>query len=209
MKREALKIVMIKFFNTNLIYYLVVTMMGLLFTVELGQWTKYAGFKRAAIASEAKGALLELFNAEKEYFSTHKKYTACISDKEFGLELQGNHRRYFVGFKSALGATENCKSETINTANVTADSNFEYQPYFENTNISNETFTVYAVGRMCAECEIDIWSINEKKVITHIQDGNTATRSFAGVFLILIVIVSLFVGRMTIKHRVFGWSRKE
>lgn len=122
-------------------------------------------FSNKARQSEAKLLLSGIHSLENEHYFERKKYTPCLKDFIAQNEKQ-SHRKYYVGFKPG-----NCEEDDSVLKANDKISNFDYLPYFEYSNLTDSAFTAIAVGRLCEDCPLDIWSINEKKELVNIQSG--------------------------------------
>jgi hypothetical protein len=176
----------------NVGYYCAIVFLAFVF---LGSVISYGlvsteNFRNKARQSEAKLALSQIFQLERDFFSDKKKYTACLSDFVAARESE-SRRKYYVGFKSGSVNIAECDAgSSISKANDRI-SDFDYLPYFEKSNVTADGYTALAVGKFCEDCSIDVWSVNQKKEIVNIQSGMKTNYSWITSLISFFLIIAM------------------
>lgn len=133
-------------------------------------------------ASEAKIQLAAIYSAEVGAINDYGTYATCLED--LGYE-QNDRGYYIVGFGFSDKVSSNViklKGSSCTEKNIIIPrkllSSSEYLLVSTmkkmRQNVSKDQFTAYAVGNILnakTESDLDIWSINEKKELVHVQEG--------------------------------------
>ena len=158
----------------------VVAIIGILAAVAVPQYGK---FQAKARQSEIKIALGALNTVEKAFFVENNSYTACLS--QIGYALDGNSRRYSVGFGQAGGQTPNVGSIFTQTA-CTGAVAVQNQTWFGGNNpgqtsvptngttasglATATTYTAYGEGSIGGVVS-DIWTMTDSVVLSNSRIG--------------------------------------
>jgi hypothetical protein len=135
--------------------------------------------------SEAKSTLVSLYNWQIDYFSKNQRYSPCMDSKEAD-SWEAILSKYFFGY-SSKGAVAQCANSTFSLAPKNSRYKLENVD-LSKTVITDKSFTIAAIGKLCADCPADLWTINEKKELTHVQigfDTNFVSKNFGFISLFL------------------------
>lgn len=160
----------------------------------------FANFRNKARQSEAKLSLSSIYELGRDFSLDKSRYTSCLSHFIARKESE-THRKYYVGFKpDSSKSTECAAGSSILKANDQL-SDFDYLPYFEKSSATADSFTAIAAGRLCEDCPIDVWSINEKKELVNIQSGLKTNYSWIVPVASLFLIIALVRQRKKMKRK--------
>ncbi|MBY0554707.1 hypothetical protein K2P97_09270 [bacterium] len=188
----------------NIGYYVALIILVFIFIAGLVSYgnASFNQFNHKARQSEAKVLLTQLYQLENNFFLDQKKYTSCLSNFIAEHEPLPN-RKYYVGFNPGSANEVQCaQGSSILKANSKL-SDFDYLPYFEKSNVKSNSFTAIAVGKFCESCDVDVWSINEKKELVNIQSGIRANYTWPIPLVSFLLIIVMVVVRIR-KKRKYG-----
>lgn len=161
-------------------------LIGILSVVASGQFFK---FRNKSKQVEAKLMLAQIYTAEASFMAEKDKYTHCL--RQIGFEPTGGRRYYAVGFMGVSYPIRpsdptyiNCNSTPLTPGMNINDSDviftatqvgpggvFPVNDDFMDASVIDEAeFTAKAIGSL-QDTQLDIWSINQDKVLLNEQSG--------------------------------------
>lgn len=144
-----------------------------------------------AIRSDIKVSLSQIYTAEKSFFSEYNRYSTDLNHGA-GFRPSDKYRPAKVGFLTSYNPNDLLENEDpryLDTDSYVNDAelpvgHFVYQPSAQKIVLSDysrfceagctadaEHFEVIAVAQLVEGNPPDIWIINDKKKIQHVQDG--------------------------------------
>ncbi|MFL5815437.1 MAG: type IV pilin protein [Bdellovibrionia bacterium] len=174
----------------------VVAIIGILAAVAIPNYQKYQAKARQ---SEAKIALAGIFTAEKSFNSEKGSYTGCL--RQAGFVPEGANRYYTVGFLKATADGAGCGPAAGHNCNVfdyngsatcdtttpsSAATSLQYDATYGATAkvgasavsytlpagaLSQNAFTASASGNVANVTTMDLWSMNDNKVLANTTSG--------------------------------------
>lgn len=171
---------------------------GALTTIAVPNYLKYVAKSRE---SEAKISLSAIYVGEKQFGVEYGYYTACLPNIGFQGSNVPSDRYYTVGFKNTQANLVRCGSTTSTAcydipalaACHTAGAAANYTYYAATSHVASTgpsesdlvpssdpgaltgvgkiAFSVGAAGSISNSGHLDIWKINEQKVLSNVSSG--------------------------------------
>lgn len=135
----------------------VVGIIGFLSSLAIPAYFKYlAKAKQAEVSIN----LASLHSAQQLYFAEHGEYSSDLS--KIGWKPASNNHFYTYGFNTPNAR----KGKQFFIGKLKASSED-----LKSSNLEGKTFVACAAGDIAGNGKLDVWSIDETRNITHIQNG--------------------------------------
>ena len=158
-------------------------------------------YRRKAMQIEAKLALKNIKTLQENYFTDHQKHSHCI-DEFVNSRKSDDYSKYYVGFKVPNADLSSCQeATTISVPNSKRTISFDHLPYFNESKVTDNSFTAVAAAKLCDDCPIDVWTINEKNELINIQLGLKTNYEWIFPTLIMFVIIYMMIRRRKLKKK--------
>lgn len=161
----------------------VVAIIGILSAVAIPNFKRYQAKTKT---SEAKLNLSAIYQTEVSLQSDYDYYGTCLDDAGYAGPTAGNY--YSVGFDSNNttangnirtngGSCSDSGNQYYNLANksvgnrTVALTDLTSSPVTATVDDGGASFTAEAVGMISAGEQLDVWSINQDKALSHAQQG--------------------------------------
>lgn len=171
---------------------------GALTSIAVPNYLKYVAKSRE---SEAKIALSAIYVGEKQFGVEYGYYTACLPNIGYQGSSVPNDRYYVVGYNNAQAGAGKCGTNgatncydipaSASCSTGVADQKTYYQATAKAsgaavatqsdllpasggsalTGVGKIAFSVGAAGRISNSGNLDIWKINEQKVLSNVSSG--------------------------------------
>lgn len=165
---------------------IVVAIIGVLSTIAMPNFNAAVAKARQV---EAKNAASAMYTSEKAFYAEQNSYTYCLYDT--GYSPEGSRRYYLTGYLNGAGDAcgSTCwQSDFSSHAGCTTN-----QPAFSNNatfnanswantalmgagiaagfSVSSGSFNALAMGSISSTAILDVWQIDQNRVLTNLQTG--------------------------------------
>lgn len=137
---------------------------------------------------EAKTLLRDLYVNQKKIYDETSRYSGCIDEL---TNSETKRKNYIVGFGEKTQQIFGCSSVTEFTEKE-AFVNQDLINAFEKSYVDINAYLAVAVGRICDDCDLDIWSIDQDKNLINVQTG-LPRHGNATVYLFFVLISYFFL----------------
>ena len=165
---------------------IVVAIIGVLSTIAMPNFNAAVSKARQV---EAKSAASSMFTAEKSFYAEQNSYTYCLYDA--GYTPEGSRRYYMTGYLNGVG--DRCGSTcwqsdfyshagcTANQPSFSNNATFNANSWANSTlagagiaagfSVSSNAFNALALGSISSAAVLDVWQIDQDRVMTNLQTG--------------------------------------
>ena len=132
---------------------------------------------------EAKSLLREVFVNQKKVYKETGQYTGCIDEL---IDSETKRERYIIGFGEKTQQVFGCASIT-QSSDKNVFVNQDLIEAFDKSFVEANSYLAVAVGRICDDCDLDIWTVDPDHNLINVQNGLPRGKEFfAYVFMVFV-----------------------